>query len=313
MRGYSDGAATGGGSKYARSVWRLITVAVLVLGDDQFLFLDALSTVLTKHSHTVAAVTRSAGEMVASVRSQQPDLCLIDRHLASDDDADIIGGVIAAGKETSAVVLSSDPRSEAVGRALGAGACGYLHKSRGVDALVSALDRVLRGEVVVDVPEATAMPGWQRPSQAQRLAARLTDRERECLLLLVEGLDTAAMVARLGVTRTTVRAHLQSVFTKLGVHSRLEAASFAVRSHLAEQWSGGRASEMRAIRPHWANAAGAGPAEFARSMADCGGLARGRRLRPRHRRVRPELARQPGAGGTTSIIVSRIGSVPSFA
>ncbi len=268
----SDEAAYGGGSNYARSARRLITVAVLVLGDDQFLFLDALSTVLTQHNHTVAAVTRSAEEMVAFVRSRQPDLCLIDRRLATNDDAEIIGGVIAASNETSAVVLSSDPRSEAVGRALGAGACGYVHKSRGVDALVSALDRVLRGEVVIDVPAVASVGGWQGPSQAQRLAARLTNRERECLLLLVEGLNTAAMVARLGVSRTTVRAHLQSVFTKLGVHSRLEAASFAVRARLAEEWPEGVVSDVRAIRPHRASATmpGRRRAEFARRTADCG-------------------------------------------
>jgi two-component system nitrate/nitrite response regulator NarL len=271
-------------------------VAVLVLGDDQFLFLDALSTVLTQHSHTVAAVTRSAREMVAFVRSRQPDLCLIDRHLATDDDAEIIGGVIAASHETSAVVLSSDPRSEAVGRALGAGACGYLHKSRGVDALVSALDRVLRGEVVVDVPQVAAVEGWQGPNQAQRLAARLTNRERECLLMLVEGLSTSAMIARLGVSRTTVRAHLQSVFTKLGVHSRLEAASFAVRAHLAEEWSGGGVSEVRAIHPHRASATMPGRrlAEFARRTADCGlgGHALGQLHPPRP--GRPRISPEPG-------------------
>ena len=56
--------------------------------------------------------------------------------------------------------------------------------------------------------------------------------------MLVEGLDTAAIVARLGISRTTVRTHLQAVLTKLGVHSRLEAASFAVRHGLPGAWSG---------------------------------------------------------------------------
>jgi DNA-binding CsgD family transcriptional regulator len=70
------------------------------------------------------------------------------------------------------------------------------------------------------------------------MASHLTSRERECLMMLVEGLDTAAMVDLLGVSRTTVRTHLQSVLTKLGVHSRLEAASFAVRHRLPDLWSG---------------------------------------------------------------------------
>ncbi len=69
---------------------------------------------------------------------------------------------------------------------------------------------------------------------ALRLASHLTDRERECLALLVEGLDTTAMARKLSVSRTTVRTHVQSVLTKLGVHSRLEAASFAVRYRLLD-------------------------------------------------------------------------------
>ena len=66
-------------------------------------------------------------------------------------------------------------------------------------------------------------------------------------MMLVEGLDTAAMVERLGVSRTTVRTHLQAVLTKLGVHSRLEAASFAVRHRLPDLWAGEKAA--RPLRP----------------------------------------------------------------
>lgn len=66
------------------------------------------------------------------------------------------------------------------------------------------------------------------------LAAYLTIGERQCLRLLVEGRDTAQMAVRLGVSPATVRTHVQSLLTKLGVHSRLEAASLAVRHRLLE-------------------------------------------------------------------------------
>jgi len=210
-----------------------------VLGDHHVVFLDALSTVLSQHGYGVGAVARSSAEMVALVRAERPEVCLVDRHAPMDDDVETIGRLRAASEHTSVVVVSGHPGREAAGRAVNAGASGYLHQSRGIGALVTALERVLAGEVVVDVPE--AVPPARRsaePNQALRLARHLTSRERQCLLMLVEGLDTAAMVARLGVSRTTVRTHLQSVLTKLGVHSRLEAVSFAVRHRLPDLWSG---------------------------------------------------------------------------
>src|SRR6266571_5161481 len=228
-------------------------MARLVLGDDHVVFLDALSTVLAQHGYVTGAVARSPGEMIAAVRREQPDACLIDRHVAMDTDAQTISLLHAASDRTSVVVLSANPATEAVGRALDAGASGYVHQSRGIGALVSALERVLSGEVVIDVPDAPPLRRLAEPNQALRLAAHLTGRERQCLLMLVEGLDTAAMVARVGVSRTTVRTHLQSVLTKLGVHSRLEAASFAVRHRLPEAWSADgpadAAGKVRAIRP----------------------------------------------------------------
>jgi two-component system, NarL family, nitrate/nitrite response regulator NarL len=244
-----------GGDAGLRRDWRVTNVARLVLGDDHVVFLDALSTVLTQHGYEISPVARSAPEMVALVRRDRPDVCVIDRSAVLDDDVKTIGRVRAASDITSVLVLSPNPDSEAVARALDAGASGYLHQSRGVGELVCALERVLRGEIVVDVPD--AQPPSRRsaePNQGLRMAGHLTSRERECLLMLVEGLDTAAIMAKLNVSRTTVRTHLQAVLTKLGVHSRLEAVSFAVRHRLPDLWSSTEsvpapASTVRQMRP----------------------------------------------------------------
>jgi two-component system, NarL family, nitrate/nitrite response regulator NarL len=205
----------------------------MVVGDDHKVFLDALSVVLAQHGYTVT-VTHTVPETVSAVARQQPDLCLIDRHFGGEDSIGAIEGMIASATDTKVLVLSADPDTEGILAALRAGASGYLHKTRGVTALTVAISRVLRGEVVVDVPKPS---GHRRPraaNDAQRLASFLTGRERQCLALLVEGLDTSAMARKLGVSRATVRSHVQSLLTKLGVHSRLEAASFAVRYHLLE-------------------------------------------------------------------------------
>jgi two-component system nitrate/nitrite response regulator NarL len=112
------------------------------------------------------------------------------------------------------------------------GAVGYVPKTWGIHKLVHALGRVIDGAVVLDAPRTTSVRS--DVSEARRLAAHLTARERECLALLVEGLDTPAMTLRLGVSTTTVRSHVQALLTKLGVHSRLEAATFAVRYDLVD-------------------------------------------------------------------------------
>jgi two-component system, NarL family, nitrate/nitrite response regulator NarL len=288
-----------------------VTVATIVLGDDHVVFLDALSTVLSQQGHVVCGVARDPAELVTLVSVHRPDACLIDHNVPGDDDATSIGLALAACETTSVIVLGADRGSDAVGRALDAGASGYLHQSRGVGALVSALERVLDGEVVVDVPDGPPSRRPAEPSQALRLAAQLTGRERECLLMLVEGLDTAAMVDLLGVSRTTVRTHLQSVLTKLGVHSRLEAASFAVRHRLPDLWSGENlpaavgAARPGAARPGGLRPGGAAPAALraprmarAESMARADGVAQAAdKVRPiRSRRVqdaRKHAAHQP--------------------
>ena len=221
------------------------TLTELVLGDDHTVFLDALSAVLTQRGFTVGAVARSATETVEAVRRVQPDVCLVDRHFISGDDGiEAIGSMLAVSKRTRFLVLSADRDNEGVLRALAAGASGYLHKTRGIAALAAAIDRVRRGEVVVDVPVPLAARRTVPPGDPRRLATYLTARERECLALLVQGMSTATMVSVLGVSRTTVRTHVQALLTKLGVHSRLEAASFAVRYGLLDDLADAEAPAM---------------------------------------------------------------------
>jgi two-component system nitrate/nitrite response regulator NarL len=209
-------------------------VTSLVVGDDHVVFLDALATVLAQQEYAIT-IAGTVPETVAAVAANRPDLCLIDRHFAGVDSVEAIGEMLASSPDTKVLVLSADPDTEGILAALNAGASGYLHKTRGVTALTAAITRVLRGEVVVDVPRGGTRPRPAGHDDALRLASHLTDRERECLALLVEGLDTAAMARKLSVSRTTVRTHVQSVLTKLGVHSRLEAASFAVRYRLLDE------------------------------------------------------------------------------
>jgi two-component system nitrate/nitrite response regulator NarL len=213
----------------------------VVIGDDHAVFLDALSAVLADQGCAVTKATTIEGT-VRAVGQRQPDVCLVDRHFAAGRDGiGALGEIAAASPRTKVLILSADGNSDTVMRAMRAGAAGYVHKTRGVSVLKQTIERVLRGEVVVEVPAARgSAPQLARQQDALRLARYLTARERQCLALLVEGQDTAAMVSRLGVSAATVRTHVQALLTKLGVHSRLEAAAFAVQHGLLEESAGQR-------------------------------------------------------------------------
>jgi two-component system, NarL family, nitrate/nitrite response regulator NarL len=215
-----------------------MTMTNVVIGDDHAVFLDALCTVLSEQGFSVTKATTVA-ETVRAVRKRQPAVCLIDRHFGdSDDGVHAIGQVQGACPTVKVLILSADGDSGAILSAMRAGAAGFVHKTRGVTVLRQTIERVLQGEVVVEAPAATGVqPGLAAQHDARRLAAYLTAREWQCLELLVDGQDTAAMVATLGVSSATVRTHVQSLLGKLGVHSRLEAASFAVQHGLLDDAS----------------------------------------------------------------------------
>lgn len=209
----------------------------LVLADDHTVFVDALSTVLTRSGYTVTAIAHSLAQAMAEVGRRRPQVCVIDRHFGDGDSIEMLGRLISASPKTKILMLSADRDPDSMLGALDAGASGYLHKTRSLASLTSAIDDVLCDKVVVDLP---GPPPGRRTNQhavAHQLAAHLTGREWECLELLVEGLDTTTMAHRLGVSRTTIRTHVQALLTKLGVHSRLEAASFAVRHRLLAEAS----------------------------------------------------------------------------
>lgn len=204
----------------------------LVLGDDHAVFVDALVTVLPQKGITVLNTANSVQGTVASTRQHRPEICLLDRYFADGDGIDFIGDVLTAGgTNTKVVILTADQDVVGMRRALNSGAAGYVNKMCGLESLVTAIRRVVSGEVVADLATASV----RRPSRAghaRPLVTHLTGRERECLGLLVAGASTSTMAKQLGVSATTVRTHVQALLTKLGVHSRVEAASFAVRHRL---------------------------------------------------------------------------------
>lgn len=205
-------------------------VADLLLCDDHAVFAEALEMALGQRGFSVVATTGSLAGARESVARHSPDVCLFDRYFADGDGLDVLPEIAGS---TRIVVLTADGDVQGMRRAMAGGARGYVNKMCGLSVLCCSLEAVVRGEVVVELSPARSSP-LAGTTDARRLAGYLTARERQCLELLVEGHRTTSMAEGLGVSPTTVRTHVQSVLTKLGVHSRLEAASLALRHSLLE-------------------------------------------------------------------------------
>lgn len=211
-------------------------MADLVLGDDHAVFVEALTAALPQKGFRVVGAATSIRDTLVSVRRHRPDVCLLDRYFDDGDGIDAIAGVIASGSAGMRVVMVTADRDVlAMRRALRAGASGYVNKMCGLSALAEAIQSVAAGGVVTELPaQRTGEPDRATTQPGPGLLCELTARERQCLALLVAGARTTSMASQLGVSRTTVRTHVQSVLTKLGVHSRLEATSVALRYSLLE-------------------------------------------------------------------------------
>jgi two-component system, NarL family, response regulator LiaR len=169
-------------------------------------------------------------EAIECCEQLQPDVILMD--LVMPD----LGGVAATRTihqrwpQVQVIALTSFQEKELVQDALQAGAIGYLLKNVSGEELADAIRQAYVGRPTL-APEAVQAL-IQPPSEAETLAADLTRREQEVLALLVKGMSNPEIAERLVISRSTVKVHISSILSKLGVSSRAEAISLAIQNKL---------------------------------------------------------------------------------
>ncbi len=200
------------------------------------LFVELLTAGLRTRGFETELTSPEPTALSLAVTRSQPELCLIDQRVLDRAKVVLLVGaaVAAGGGRTRVVVLSGVSDDETVWAMRSAGARGFVHTSTGMDELLRALDTVRAGREAIRLPrshrgEPSVRTDWHRRATA------LTARERECLGRLVDGASTAAMADMLGISELTVRSHVQRLLQKLGAHTRLEAASLAVRYGLLDE------------------------------------------------------------------------------
>jgi DNA-binding NarL/FixJ family response regulator len=135
--------------------------------------------------------------------------------------------------EVEVVAVTSFIEEEKVHAALEAGAAGYLLKDAEADEVAAAIRAACRGEVHLDPAVARQLTASLRRGPAVRPQDLLTDREREILRLVAQGKANKEIAAELVISERTARTHVSSILSKLDLHSRTQAALWAVREGLA--------------------------------------------------------------------------------
>lgn len=199
--------------------------------DDHRLFVDVIRSVLEGHGIEILAVASSVEDGLASARREHPDVVLIDLGVSDGKGISLGRTIVGEFPETKVIALTALNDSKVVAEALRAGFAGFLTKDTPLTQFVAMIEAATRGEVVIPQRLAAAVVGARSAEErhASLLAEQLSPRERQVLTLLAEGASSENIARKLSVSPNTVRTHVQSILTKLQVHSRLEAATFAVR------------------------------------------------------------------------------------
>lgn len=209
-------------------------ISVLIV-DDHRAFGEALAVALDKEDDLEVVVVAVDGESAAEeAEVRQPDVVLVDLQMPGIDGLETSRRIRAVSKETAVVVLTGSDDELALGRAIQAGAHGFLRKTAAVQDLAQAVRAAHRGEPLNGHDEVEFALRRLRRLRARdddidQRFDRLTPRELQILQLLAESKTPDEIATELAVSRNTLRTHIQNILTKLGVHSKLEALVFAIR------------------------------------------------------------------------------------
>jgi two-component system nitrate/nitrite response regulator NarL len=211
----------------------------LVLIDDHELCRRGLAELLhARGGVKVVGTTGNADEAVRLLRDERPDLAIMDLRMVPVDGHHLLTRLRAEGIDTPVVVLTMSDSQEDLGRAFRAGVRGYLLKDMDPEAVIDAIRRTARGEVVIAPVMAVKlvdllMPGHTPATTHADYMKSLTEREREILQHLANGRSNKAIALALRISPDTVKLHVRHILSKLGLHSRVEAAVFAVEHRAA--------------------------------------------------------------------------------
>lgn len=207
------------------------TIRVMIV-DDHAVVRSGLSTFLLTCDDMELVGEAGSGEQALRLCSQaRPDVVLMDLVMPGMDGATATRLIRERCPDIQVVALTSFKERELVQGALQAGAIGYLLKDISADELANAIRAAYAGKPTLASEAAKVLIEATR-HPADRLGFDLTEREREVLVLMVQGLNNRQIAEQLVVSVSTAKFHVSSVLSKLGASTRTEAVALAFEHHL---------------------------------------------------------------------------------
>jgi DNA-binding NarL/FixJ family response regulator len=217
------------------------SIRVLIVDDHGIMRAGLRMLLESQPGITVVGEASTCADALALTTDTQPDVIVLDLDLGGENAVESIPTLLRIAPETRILVLTGVRDPEIHRQAIRHGAMGLVLKEKAVETLLQAITKVQAGEVWLESTMIARVLGdLTRPQSSPQASAeatqiaRLTEREREVITLVGEGLRNKHIAARLYISEATVRHHLTAIFAKLDVSDRFELAIYAYQHGLAK-------------------------------------------------------------------------------
>lgn len=216
---------------------KVINIAII---EDHQIFIEALELLFRKEGeYAVTGTATSLREGCSLIRRLKADVLLLEIDLPDGDGFEIVHLLKEHSPKTRVVILTRSPDESALMRAVEAGVSGFLSKNCSLSEMMSTIHKAAQGEI--SMPTSLLVGLLKRISRQRsvieknaQLWERLTPRESEVLAFLARGKSGELIAEEMNIAPLTVRTHIRNIMSKLGVHSRLEAVSFALTNGIID-------------------------------------------------------------------------------
>lgn len=213
---------------------------VMVVDDHEVVRLGLKALLSSRPGFEVVGEAETAEEAISKALSLMPDVIIVDVRLPGANGLEVCRRIKEKAPQIKVIVLTAFPDDDYVIEAVEAGADGYMLKRVGSSELLEVLEKVRRGESVLDsslLPKVFAYLRKLRKKERCEAFASLSERELQILALLAQGKSNREIAEELFLSEKTVRNYISQVLEKLGLSSRTEAVAYALRHGIDKLFS----------------------------------------------------------------------------